>query len=690
MATGLKQMVEEALDQQSEKPEVTPVHVSGEATAALAGLVREWSGWSNARLVLADPRTVGHGSAWASCQWDNRTFTANPETLVLNPHRVLLTITPFRLRQEAVLTGALLHEAGHARHSLWIPCTTEQVSGFRHSNGDIPNVKTVEFARLMEEPRIDGIMARDADSVGARGLGWTMRAASAHLLPGTVLSADPNQKIMDLVTAWALRAGRQIAFNHHTGHTLRHWVGDFTSLLHQTIEAHLLGVMDDQIDAPAATREIMDLILDMIRCEDDRGSTMIDKARQVLELLFPETDEDDQPSPGAGCQSEHGQPDESDESDESEEGEQGEGDEAGEGGEGDTEPEDDGSGDEPGDGDTGDDGEEEGESDSEGESGQEEGATDSTDPSTDTESELAQMLADIEANAKSDTEEECDEEAQQVQPADGAGTGGVGADGEEWRNPTPTERGIQKGAERFLRTIIAPSEASKIMLTDSPSATVDGAALSAWKAGGQVRTPHFFKRTHREIEPSPPVKIAVLVDVSGSMEELQTPSAVLSWALASAALDLRNFAGRGQQVESTLIHWGSTARVIQHNGEMLPGIREVGCYEGTSALHEAMELVESELPGFYDEGVTENRLIVHFTDWELSGWTKRVSAEWIHKALAAGVNMITVAPRDYSERRSDLADIVAGAKVQRGTSSIMRYDERHPEQVWENAAAALA
>jgi hypothetical protein len=607
---------------------------------------------------------------------------------------VLLTVTPFRLRQEAVLTGALLHEAGHARHSLWIP----EDGNLLHSNGKPPTAQTVALARTLEEGRIEGIMAHDADHIGASGLGWTMRASAAHLVPMTRLHmTDPEQRIMDLITSWALRAGRQMALVHHMpGHRVPSWVHDFTSLVQQAVLEHLTGLGNE--DPSGDARFVMLRLVGMVQCDDDRGPTMIDTARDVLDILFPETDGDseDAAMPGAGCQA-MPEPDE-DEGEETEaEPEKGEAaseDEAPEGDEeatsGDESDEEDSDGGEsPGEGDDPAEGDEDSESEGsgegqDGEDGEAEGddgATDSTDP-------LAEALAAIEADSKDNTEDEADEEMDK-DPGSAGGSGSGIDNGAGWRTPTAAERDTQKGASQFLRDLISPTEASKVTISETPGSMVDGAAHAAWKAGGSVKDPRFFIRTRREVEPSPPVKVAILVDVSSSMSELQHPSALLSWALASAALDLRNFAGRGTQVESTLIHWGNEARVIGRNGVVLPGIREVGCNEGTHAMPEALRLVEEELPGFFD--ITEkpvHRLLVQFTDWELFGPYK--VEKQIARALEAGVNMLTIAPSGYNDRArysySDLPKILAGCKVQRGRSSVLNYDSMRPGEVWEEAA----
>lgn len=699
--------------------ETQPITISPEAHRALTEKIRTWSGWRDATLRFGKTRV----SPFAETDFAKREIVANPEPLILNPNRVLLSVTPFRLRQEAVLTGTLLHEAGHARHSRWLPNTREQAEAnpARHSDGTTPSRQTVELARLMEEPRVEGLIVAEQGEIGAHALGWTMRASAAKLLPPTSLSPDPNQAIMDVIQSWALRAGRQHAYETYTDgkYRLPHWVNDFNKLLRLAIEAGL-----DDREARGATLVhgsanyqaviISRLLIDMCTAytDADTGPYMLDTARDVLDLLFPETADDEDDSAGSAMPSlACGAGDD----EEAESGEEGEGDEAGQDGEGDTEPEDPGSGTEPGVGDSGEDeadpteggetsekGDESADQDSgdpeEGDEGDEPGEDDGdsageeADSGNDLADALAAALAQIEADSGDAETESAQESADAPPPPDESGKGagtGFGTGGGSWRMPTVEEREVQRGAERFLRDMIDVAESSKRTLTDQPSAAVDGAALAAWKAGGQHTEPRFFVRTHRIAQPSPPVQIAVLVDVSASMEDLQAPSALLSWALASAALNLRNFAGRGTQVQSTLIHWGSRAEVIAKNGQPLLGIREVPCDQGTSVMHEAMALVEQEIPGFFDQpDVPTNRLLVQFTDWQIGN--REQAKWWIEKGLANGVNMLSVVPRGYDPRWAGLEDIMRACKVKRGSTSLIQYHRMQPEQVWAQAATDLS
>lgn len=697
-------------------PALPPVKVSGTAHADLIKHMRRWSGWDDARLRFGVPEV----SPYASTDMSEHEFVVNVDALLLNPNRVLLHVNPFRLRQEAVLTGAMLHEAGHARHSRWLPVSAEDAAAnpVLHSDGTAPSRATIDLARVVEEARIEGLINRDAAQIGANGLGWTMRATAAALLPPTHLHGDAGQQLMDLIGSWVKRAGRQIAVTHWSmyretpnGVTATAdrapyqpplWVSEFTTLLTNTLTDHLMSVLPDpapedtgtlpkgdvatmqtQVVRNVATMQtlvVLNTLRNMIKAGEryDADSYLIDGARSVLEILFPETDPDDMPSPSdAGCGST--EPENGAESDDQGEGGTQAQSEGGEPGDGSGAGQDEASGAGEGDGEGAGDGEAQARAERMMEA-------------------LREVLAEVEKKAEDQTKAAAQAEAKTLPVTPdgdpnirGAGAGSGAIEG-NWRRPSAEERETARNASRFLRDLIDPTETSHVTLTDSPSAQVDAAALSAWKAGGQRRDPRFFVRTRREVMPAPPVKIAVLVDVSQSMGVLQKPSALLSWAIANAVVDLRNFAGHGQKVESCLIHWGNSARVIQPNGGTLPGLREVACLEGTSAMHTALDLVEREMPGFFTPSEKpENRLLVQFTDWDLFGAGEVIKP--ITRAMEAGVSMLTIAPSGYWHR-SDLPHIMENVKRTapgaRGRSVEVVYNKMFPEAVWDEAAKVLS
>lgn len=648
--------------------QIPPVTITGAARKTYATAMRKWSGWPQARLSFAAPGEDSPAQIAVTNQIE-KSFTVNADVLVLNPHRVLDNITPFRMRQEAVLTGVMLHEAAHARFSHWKARTPEDVPNFLHSDGTVPGPRTLELATLCEEARIEGLMVRGQQAYGANGLGWTMRASAAHLLPMTNLSNDPNQMVMDVVSSWVLRAGRIMSADVYPRPT---WVKQFTDLLTDVLGDHCEMLPAGAYGAVTVRNTLVEMIswdgrmptvadhpsnASAFNDEDEvphTGPYMIDRAREILSILFPDMDEDSMPSLGGGCAA-CASPESDDQGD----------------GEGLGHPA------------PADAGEEQGE-------GSGEDGSDSPSP-------LGARLAQIEVNSEIDTKQACAIETTKA-PAEqssikatggalgGWGSGGSGQGG--WRSPDKNEREIQKGAERFLRGLINPSETSRTAISDSPAATVDPAALAEWRAAGSQSDPRFFRRTRRDIQPNPPVKIALLVDISGSMDVLQKPSALLSWALSAAALDLRNFAGRGAQVESTLIHWGDDVHVIQPNGGVLPGIREVRCDEGTTAMGAALAEVERQMPGFFTPPEKpEHRLLVQFTDWMLSSRGESEAIGGCVRAMAAGVNMLSVTP--HGRTMTELMRVESLAANHPGKSFNIKYDRSKPGQVWETASTLL-
>ena len=621
----------EGLNPLAPRPE--PVHVSGQAHKRLGDMARLWSGWPKGALhfkEMPDDR-------FAETDHEEQTIALDVDRLLLNPNRVLNSVTPFRLRQEAVLTGVLMHEAGHARYTKWVPHTEEEFEATKHNNGDPIEVDTLKFARIMEEPRVEYRVSTDADSMGASHLTWTMRAAAAHLLPPTQLSDNLGQRTLDLVESWLKRAGRAIAHCNGMGLTEPKWVGEFTNLVEEEVFNHLERVKEQtgKGNPMGDAAQVMNLLRAVVTYDEDEGVGLLDAARAILRLLF-ENDPNGQPqSSAAGACT--GSP-----------------------GDGTSEQEQDEAND--GDG-------------------------------------LSQALSDMEAKADVEEQAEGDKQAkttpQPEEPKDPSsserGGSAAGAGGQslgQWRRPTAAERDLQRGAERVLRNAVDPTERRVESLSESPSATVDPASLAMWKAGGQVRDPMFFKRTRREVLPSPPVRVAILVDVSGSMDVMQEPSAVLSWALSSAALNLRNFAGRGTSVESCLIHWGSTARVLQSPGEVLRGIREVDCREGTNAMPQALELADDLMPGLLDnpDGKVRNTLVVQFTDWQHMGGMGFASQPTspVQRLLRSGAKMLTIAPHDLGRGWGCSYDNV---KDHPNTHAVVY--NGNPEQVWDEASRML-
>lgn len=681
---------------ESTMTENTELYISGSARASLGALYRQWSGWRNGQLKFGQPNPKV--SDVAMTLRADRTTTVDPARVVRNPNKVLVRVNPFRLRQEAVLTGTLLHEAAHARFSTWRPCTDEGMKNYVHSDGAPVAPATDDLAQALEEARVEGLMHGALTNPSHElyqwtDLAWTLMIPPMVFIPRLDVARlyaeepDPRQRLMAFLETFILKGLREFVRDATSS---AYW--QYHDLMEQVLELYFVerdakpGEEPDATDRAHAKdiiRELQRSVTHSITSDHDP----VDRARAILEELFPNTPPEDMPRMGGGC---------------------------GEGmaGEGPGEPGEQGSGSGSGSGSgeqSEDDGQSEGEDSGEGE-GEGEGDGQSEDPSRelssreqalahDTQTQLDRAAATKRAAARAGKKKaearaaggEQEPEAVSVQRGNGVGAGAGSAYRYGIRRqPNADNRAEQKRAEQFLRSMIEPAEGRVDSLSESPAATVDGAALQRWKAGGRTGAPRFFQRTRREVTPSPPLKVAVLVDVSSSMNVLQEPSSILSWAIASAAIDLRNFAGRGRQIESTLIHWGDWARVIQANGKPTQGILVAACQEGTQAMPEAMDLVEQEIPGFGSlPDKPEHRLLVQFTDWQLWSPCHQGVTEKVGGAVANGVNMLTILPPRYSRGDHDRLIGEAAATPGAGTVAVAHYDPENPHRVWDYAQQVI-
>lgn len=623
-----------------------PIEISGSVIKMLTHHLREWSEEPKASLSFGVPD--GGVSDIAETKMDDLSVRIDPEKTLLNPNRVYRDAIPFRMRQEAVITGVLMHESAHIKYSGWVPSTPDEVEALKELSGVREGFDAaLSLALVLEEVRIER-----AFKVGRLFKGdptWTMQAATAHLLGRPTFRKDPAESILDFLVAWILRGLRHEVREEETPL----WTRAYRELVLEEIEAWLDS---SNVSAPVTNLDTaQDILTRCFRAVTHPGVDQGQPIRHslyILRALFPNTPLDELPSAGEACSLHPGEGDTGDE----------EGDE---------------SGDEEGDGtDSKSDVEASSEDETQGEGGVSQQTLDT----------LGNVL-DAMDEAQSEAEEKAKEGSYQP-PTPQAFRG--------WRDPTAEERQIQREATRLLRGLVDPSEKNVTTLSESPAATVDPAELAAWKAGGQMRDPMFFRRTRREQIPQPPVKIAVLVDVSLSMEEAQLSSAVLSWSLAQAALDLQNFAGRGTQTASCLIHWGNSSEVIQKPGELLPGIRRVACDQGTTAMIDAFEDIERSIPGFFSDH-SSNRLIVQFTDWGMNTFQRahkdaayRAASKAV-EALDSGIKMLSVLPSDLQGNKpSWLAEVELKTKNPELSKSLHMVSGEVDPRIWSIAAEILS
>ena len=590
----------------------TPVKLGPDVERGLSELFREISGRKTGTVTYGKPK----GSPYASTNMQTYACTMNLDALIRNPYRNLRKINPYYLRLEAVMTGALLHEAAHALYS-------DDLIKIRQMDGVREDVKGL--LTMLEEPRIERMLG---ESKRAAGLDWTMNVTAAVLIPPyTTSDASAEQELINLISAWILRAGRYMYARSVHGD----WVYRFTVLLESAFARRLEEIQAQRGESPDPSKisptdyapQLRVRLAQLITEPSLRTEGRVAMATGFMEVLFPEDTGASFPSP-CGESMDVGEKDEP----------------------------------------------------SEG-SGEAKSGVDSSD---------AQALAD----AISEMTEEMQEGARKAEDKEMTGVPSMGSGdaaklGHNRRQPTPEERDIARSAGTMLRSLLDPSETSHVNLSSAPAATVDPAEMALWKAGGQRTEPRFFRRTSRASRPTPPVRVGIAVDVSSSMKILQTPSAQMAWALASAAHDLRNFAGRGSQVDSAMVHWNTQSEVIQPSGSQPRGLYEQRCSGGTSAMASALRDLDAELPGFLMGGEErENRLLVQFTDWGLNAG-RDAARSLLTPAIRSGLKMLIVAPPKFSYHllKGTLPDLHFGVDY-----AMITYGG-NPAAIWAEATALL-
>lgn len=687
-------------------------HISPQAIETLRGYMKDWSGWDDLKLSLGKPQQTSIGET----DHLNHHITINPDEVLLNPNKVLTSVTPFRLRQEAVMTGVMLHEAAHARFSTWRPRTPKDRAIWTLADGSLVTPAIEQLAVLVEEARIEGAMATkyspdigkkltDADKLTSSLL-WTLLASAMKFVPATQLPTDPDEQVMSVISAWVLRSARMDRLPSYVlggKVNFSSWSKDYLAILHKTVLNHFErldlehpNAGDNQASTSPSpkhksgkTRRVLSLLQSMVAWRDIPNTPTkayyssrlkkrifpaalnVEFAAEVIGLLYPHLDDDQVPTPPtSGCG--FGQPqDQQDQQDQQEGGQ--------DNGQNQQDQKDQG-----------------GQSNSDGSSSDSTGGSSSSAGSSQNQ-QLQQIQQQQEKlnKALQNLDRKAIQKIQQSVHEIVNSREEIKLDTvlpQYTQTPTKEDRALADQASKFLRHRIDAAEVMISSLSDTPSANVDGAALSAWKASGQVQSPHFFRRDRRDVRPSPPIQIGILVDISGSMEPMQQPSARLAWSLASAARDLSNFAGRGTQVSMSMVHWGSTARVVVGANDKVQGLHIAPCNEGTHRMGDGLELLEREMPGFLrGSDVPTNRLLIQFTDWEIFGSGFSHAKAVLDLALDTELSMISVMPDENNFLNAGLAqhNRAVGDHALSPRVKTMTFKKGDDDKVWETATALL-
>lgn len=647
-----------------------PIVLAAQAREILAGLHKrndtvvrfktDRSGYSEDALSEIDKEVPGH------FRTDRKYLTLNLDSL-LNGKSIpssLGTIEDWR--KYPILAGVAAHESGHARWSSWDDGAASIPEFLPNPNFDpahpepkmknpnfgkpvkntgrvalgggveeevepefIPDPdykgpekfrvsetgKLMDVAKLLEEPRIERLGVSNFTKTWRRA----MQFSASHLILERVdeddaEGRDPLDAALNLAI---LVGGRQIAGTLGVSHESRQGVRKVLASAQKIIETALAEKMkaDPKFDP---YHEIMSIVNEAVFSDDhDDSISHLERARRILEIIHPEN-ADDPDSDGGG----------------KEEGEEGTGSGSGSGMPG------------AGSSASGDDESEEGDGSSSGSEAARQLAQAMAEAMREAKKEMTESLDDLVQDMKRETKVE------QEQP-DAEGMGGFGVvrflnerapQIARYESPTTQDREMYRKALNWMENRIAPtvtqSEVDQWLPTGGARLDVRS-HIRDNMAGHVLNQRTDWSVVSETVKPAPPVKLAVMLDGSGSMSSRARWSASVGWAAANAAAQL-------PESRTVSVVYGAMAQVTQKPGH--DPIKKVAVSQTNAGSHNfahAAKLVEEALwlSEETEEGEPTNVLVIVVSDLvygtqEVVNFN-RITKDWVER----GYQIVVVGAR---------------------------------------------
>jgi hypothetical protein len=165
------------------------------------------------------------------------------------------------------------------------------------------------------------------------------------------------------------------------------------------------------------------------------------------------------------------------------------------------------------------------------------------------------------------------------------------------RPPTPAEHAAARKLARHLKAAAHRERITTTTTSTTPPGRLrmrGALAADAQRAAGAIPTAEPFIRTTRRHTPTPPLRLGIACDVSGSMYQLAAPIASAAWILAKAAATIPD-------ARSATVIFGRGVQAITYPGKTPSRVREfkaIDPYEkfcdAIDALDAAMELTRPD------------------------------------------------------------------------------------------------
>jgi hypothetical protein len=157
------------------------------------------------------------------------------------------------------------------------------------------------------------------------------------------------------------------------------------------------------------------------------------------------------------------------------------------------------------------------------------------------------------------------------------------------RAPTRQEQAAARQLARHLKTAAQRERTTTTATSPTPPGRLrmrDALAADAQRAAGAIPTAEPFTRTVRRHVPTPPLRVGVACDVSGSMVALADPVASAAWILARATAHIPD-------AKAATVIFGAKVRPITHPGQTPTRVWEFQAHDSTEAFCEAVDAVDA-------------------------------------------------------------------------------------------------
>lgn len=161
-------------------------------------------------------------------------------------------------------------------------------------------------------------------------------------------------------------------------------------------------------------------------------------------------------------------------------------------------------------------------------------------------------------------------------------------------------------------------------------------AADAQRAAGAVPTAEPFSRTTRRNVPTPPLRLGIACDVSGSMVDLAKPVASAAWILACAA-------GHVPDARAATVVFGESAHPITYPRAVPARVQEFAATARTEQFCDAVDALDATL-GLSRSGAA--RLLVVVSDGHFNPRQRECGQQRIARMTKAGCAVLWLALDD--------------------------------------------